>query len=67
MVAIAGATGGTNPANMNGNCVVVTAPSTTNFTCTYIPSKGALTASGVTGGNVQKGTCAFKLTQNALN
>ncbi len=59
MVAIAGTTNG----NVNGNCTVATTPTTTTFTCSY----GDNTAGSGTGGNVQKGTCAFKLTQNALN
>jgi len=64
IVAVAGASAGTNPAAMDGNCTVATTPTTTSFTCTYTNSA---TSSGVTGGNVQKGTCTFKLTQNTLN
>jgi hypothetical protein len=54
--------GNTN-ANVNGNCTVTATPTATTFTCTYT----TINSGSGTGGNVQLGTCAFKLTQNALN
>ena len=58
MVAIAGNT--SSP--VNENCTVATTPSPTTFTCTYADN----TAGSGTGGNVQLGTCTFKLTQESL-
>jgi len=58
MVAIAGNTSGA----INENCTVATTPSATTFTCTYADN----TAGSGTGGNVQLGTCTFKLTQETL-
>ena len=49
-------------ANVNGNCTVTATPSATTFTCTYT----TINSGSGTGGNVRLGTCAFKLTQNAL-